>query len=311
MNNLSNVLTQRFAEALEYAFHLHANQTRKGKNTPYFAHLLGVTSLVLEMGGDEDEAIAALLHDAVEDQGGEKTLNQIKHLYGKRVASIVKGCTDSCTTPKPPWTGRKEQYLEDLKTASIEVLRVSLADKLHNARTIVIDLRKEGDEVWQKFNGGKEGTLWYYQESSNSFERLPQKYFVDEFQKVIHEIEEIANANDKKNMKNKLEMNQYQELASRTSGAGGNGERRLIIAALGLAGEAGEFANKVKKRTAHGHNITNESLADELGDVLWYLAEAATACGLNLDDVASNNIQKLSNRYPDGFSSERSINRET
>jgi len=191
----SNILTSRFTEALTYAFQLHAKQTRKGKDTPYFAHLLGVTSLVLEMGGDEDEAIAALLHDAVEDQGGEKTLHQINHLYGKRVASIVEGCTDSYTIPKPPWRKRKEQYIEDLKTASIEVLRVSLADKLHNARTIIIDLRKEGDDVWQKFNGGKEGTIWYYQKLLNSFNRLPQKSFIDEFQKVVHEIEETANTN--------------------------------------------------------------------------------------------------------------------
>jgi NTP pyrophosphatase (non-canonical NTP hydrolase) len=108
-----------------------------------------------------------------------------------------------------------------------------------------------------------------------------------------------------------LQMNTYQELAGRTAGAGGNGDRRLIIAALGLAGEAGEFANLVKKLTAHGHtDITPEVLADELGDVLWYLAEAATACGLELDDVAQENVRKLQKRYPEGFSEERSINRD-
>jgi NTP pyrophosphatase (non-canonical NTP hydrolase) len=108
-----------------------------------------------------------------------------------------------------------------------------------------------------------------------------------------------------------LSMNQYQELAARTAGAGKEGERRQIIAALGLAGEAGEFANLVKKMTAHGHPITADELADELGDVLWYLAEAVTACGLKLNDVAQMNVEKLKSRYPEGFSQERSINRKT
>jgi len=107
-----------------------------------------------------------------------------------------------------------------------------------------------------------------------------------------------------------LNLNQYQKLAERTSGAGGTGDRRLIIAALGLAGEAGEFANMVKKLTAHGHDIPLEKLADELGDVLWYAAEAASACGLVLGDIAEQNVNKLRQRYPEGFSEERSINRK-
>jgi len=110
---------------------------------------------------------------------------------------------------------------------------------------------------------------------------------------------------------NKLTLTQYQEYAQRTAGAGGNGERRLIIAALGLAGEAGEFANLVKKRTAHGHtDITPEILADELGDILWYVAEAASSVGLDLGDIAQANVEKLRKRYPEGFSQERSIHRE-
>jgi NTP pyrophosphatase (non-canonical NTP hydrolase) len=107
-----------------------------------------------------------------------------------------------------------------------------------------------------------------------------------------------------------LTLNEYQTLAARTAGAGGDDERRLIIAALGLAGEAGEFANLVKKRTAHGHDIPNEKLADELGDVLWYIAEAATSCGISLSDLARQNVEKLRRRYPDGFSQERSRNRK-
>ena len=107
-----------------------------------------------------------------------------------------------------------------------------------------------------------------------------------------------------------LTFNEYQNLAGRTAGAGQDGERRQIIAALGLTGEAGEFANMIKKMTANGHSIAANDLADELGDVLWYLAEAATACGLNLDDIARMNVDKLKSRYPEGFSQERSINRE-
>jgi NTP pyrophosphatase (non-canonical NTP hydrolase) len=109
---------------------------------------------------------------------------------------------------------------------------------------------------------------------------------------------------------NELEFDHYQSLANRTSGAGGDGDRRLIIAALGLAGEAGEFANMVKKLTAHGHEIPIDSLSDELGDILWYVAEAATACGLSLGKVAQDNVAKLRRRYPDGFSQDRSINRK-
>jgi NTP pyrophosphatase (non-canonical NTP hydrolase) len=106
-----------------------------------------------------------------------------------------------------------------------------------------------------------------------------------------------------------MKISEYQQLAERTSGAGGQGEGRLIIAALGLTGEAGEFANMIKKLTAHGHDIPSEVLAEELGDVLWYVAEAASACGLDLGDIARQNIDKLKARYPQGFSQERSINR--
>ena len=110
---------------------------------------------------------------------------------------------------------------------------------------------------------------------------------------------------------NKLTLDEYQSLAARTAGAGGAGDRRIIIAALGLAGEAGEFANMVKKMTAHGHEISPETLADELGDILWYAAEAASAIGLSLGDIAQTNVDKLRKRYPEGFSQERSINRQS
>ena len=190
-------LTERFGQALLYAFQLHNQQRRKGNLTPYIAHLLGVCSLVLEDGGDEDEAIAALLHDAAEDQGGKATLEQMRSRFGERVASIVDGCTDTYETPKPPWRQRKDDYLTHLRTASPSILRVSLADKLHNARTILVDLRDQGGQVWQRFNGGKAGSLCYYRSLAQIFQELhssgivcsPMVTMLDE---VVTQIEKLA-----------------------------------------------------------------------------------------------------------------------
>jgi len=147
-------LGDRFTDALAYATGLHARQRRKGTDVPYIAHLLGVAAIVLEDGGDEDEAIAALLHDAVEDQGGQPTLAAIRARFGARVAEIVLGCTDADTVPKPPWRWRKEQYIAHVRHASASVRRVSLADKLHNARAILHDQRQIGDAVFARFAGG-------------------------------------------------------------------------------------------------------------------------------------------------------------
>lgn len=157
-------LTDRFTDAMTYTISLHQSQSRKNTDVPYISHLLAVTSLVLEEGGDEDLAIAALLHDAVEDQGGMDRLNEIRQLYGDHVANIVEACTDSFTSPKSPWKIRKDYYLDHLKNADNDVLLVSLADKLHNSSTIYRDLQKEGGIIWDRFNGGKEGTIWYYKQ---------------------------------------------------------------------------------------------------------------------------------------------------
>ena len=154
--------TNRFGEALLFALQLHADQTRKGSEIPYIAHLLSVTALVIEDGGDEDMVIAALLHDAVEDQGGLTVLDIIREKFGEHVAKIVLGCSDAFGEPKPAWRERKEKYLGHLRWADPDIQRVSLADKLHNARSILRDLRRNGNQIWNKFNGGKEGTLWYY-----------------------------------------------------------------------------------------------------------------------------------------------------
>lgn len=164
-------LSKRFPEALSYSFLLHRNQERKGSGVPYVAHILAVASLVLDHRGDEDEAIAALLHDAVEDQGGEQTAADIRRVFGDRVADIVIGCSDSLSTTKPPWRERKQQYLAHLETASPSVQLVSSCDKLHNARCILEDYLCEKEALWERFTGGREGVLWYYRALANMFER--------------------------------------------------------------------------------------------------------------------------------------------
>lgn len=149
--------------ALALAHELHRGQLRKGTRVPYVTHPLAVASLVAEAGGGEPEIAAALLHDAVEDGGGQEALARIRAEVGPEVAAIVEGCTDTDETPKPPWRPRKEAYLASLRTASPSVLLVSAADKLHNARAIVDDLREVGaDALFARFTGGREGTLWYY-----------------------------------------------------------------------------------------------------------------------------------------------------
>ncbi len=191
-------LTQRFEDAFKYAADLHRKQFRKGTGIPYLAHLLGVTALVLEDGGDEDQAIAALLHDAAEDQGGRAILEEIKIRFGDRVASIVDGCTDTYEDPKPAWRQRKENYIEHLRLAAPDVRRVSLADKLQNARSILVDLKRSGDEVWGRFNGGKEGTMWYYRALVKVFQELDSSILVNEFSKVVDDIEKISTTEDRR-----------------------------------------------------------------------------------------------------------------
>ena len=155
MEQSKRFLTHRFDLALHFASGLHHAQRRKGTDTPYIAHLMSVAALVLESGGDEDQAIAALLHDAMEDQGGPPTLKMIRQLFGDRVAETVRECSDSESVDpdtKEPWHRRKQAYLTHLSTASTDALLVSVADKLHNARTVLSDYRQIGDEIWRRFN---------------------------------------------------------------------------------------------------------------------------------------------------------------
>lgn len=183
---------ERLDEALVYASKLHREQTRKGTEIPYLMHLLSVAALVGEAGGDEDEVIAAILHDAVEDQGGAPVLKAIGLQFGQRVADIVAGCTDTDQTPKPPWRARKEAYIAHLAEADRSVLLVSMADKLHNARSIVSDLRHDKANVWSKFTGGRDGTLWYYQTIVTAYERLGPSRMHDELKRTVEEMVRLS-----------------------------------------------------------------------------------------------------------------------
>jgi (p)ppGpp synthase/HD superfamily hydrolase len=185
-------LTERFEAALVYAHQLHRHQTRKVNCTPYIAHLLSVTALVLEDGGSEDEAIAALLHDAVEDQGGQATREEIKQRFGDTVVAIVDGCTESDTIPKPPWRDRKQRYLEQLRQGSPSVRRVALADKLHNARTIVLDYRQQGENLWSAFTSGKDGLMWFYHSLLELYPPTDPSPMVGELRRVVEELEQLV-----------------------------------------------------------------------------------------------------------------------
>ncbi len=185
-------LTSRFEDALLFATQLHAKQWRKGTSIPYVAHLLAVTSIVLEHGGDEDEAIAALLHDAIEDQGGVPMREEIRRRFGNVVVEIVDGCTDADVYPKPPWRARKEAYIAHLREASAEVRLVSAADKLHNARAVLADYRVLGESLWRRFHGGRDGTLWYYRSVVNALRDAGMSPLVEEIERVVSEIELLA-----------------------------------------------------------------------------------------------------------------------
>ncbi|BBD58930.1 hypothetical protein NIES2109_17090 [Nostoc sp. HK-01] len=181
-------LTANFESALVYATHLHRHQTRKISGVPYISHLLSVAALVLEAGGTEAEAIAALLHDSIEDQGGKSTREDIRLRFGETIVAIVDGCTESDTHPKPPWEERKQKYLDNLRFASPSIRLVSLADKLHNVRSLLADLRQHGSSVWQEFKTGKEGTIWFYQQLEQVYLATGSDFLTEEFSRVIQEL---------------------------------------------------------------------------------------------------------------------------
>jgi len=182
-------LTPRFDEAVRYAREVHAGQDRKATGVPYLSHLLGVSSIVLDDGGSEDEAIGGLLHDAAEDHGGRVRLQDIRSHFGQAVASIVEDCTDSWDTPKPPWAERKRAYAEHARLLPAASLRVSVADKVHNTYAILRDLRNQGEAVWQRFSAAPDDVLAYYQSLVRSYREAGGGKLVDELERIVRGIE--------------------------------------------------------------------------------------------------------------------------
>jgi (p)ppGpp synthase/HD superfamily hydrolase len=186
-------LSRQFEKALVYATRAHGDQTRKKTGIPYIAHILGVTAIAMEYGANETEAIAALLHDAVEDCGGAKRLRDIERKFGNEVARIVEGCTDTDQTPKPPWLERKKAYLAHVRHAPMPTKLVSASDKLHNVRAILMNYRKEGERLWSRFNAGKQGALWYYRALVNAFSGKRIQPLVQEFDRTLTVLELLSN----------------------------------------------------------------------------------------------------------------------
>src|SRR5213080_4907928 len=188
-------LSEQFEEALIYATRAHCNQKRKKTGIPYTAHILGVTAIALEYGANETEAISALLHDTVEDCGGAERLRDIRERFGAGVAGIVDGCTDTYERPKPPWLERKRAYIEHLKDSDSSTRLVSASDKLHNTRAILAELRRNGTEVFDRFAGKKDGTLWYYCALVTAFrEHGNHTDLIGELDRVVTEIEKLTGA---------------------------------------------------------------------------------------------------------------------
>src|SRR2546429_226030 len=185
--------TDRLAGAFRYAAELHRSQLRKGTDIPYISHLMAVAAIVLEQGGDEAQAVAALLHDAIEDHPDDgRTRDTIRARFGDRVATLVEACTDADTHPKPLWGERKERYLEHLPQAPRAARLIVLADKLHNARAILADHRAVGEQIWARFNAPKDSTLRYYRALADAFARLEPGRLAAEFERVVVELEEAA-----------------------------------------------------------------------------------------------------------------------
>ena len=183
--------TDRFASAMAYAYQVHSGQRRKGTGIPYIAHILGVTAIAMEYGADEDQSIGALLHDAAEDGGGEATLAEIRARFGDVVAEIVLGCSDSLVEDpedKLPWQERKENYLAHLESASQSVCLVSAADKLHNVRSIIRDYHEHGEAIWDRFQGSRDGTLWYYETVADTLIRRYRSQLTRDLQDEVDKL---------------------------------------------------------------------------------------------------------------------------
>jgi (p)ppGpp synthase/HD superfamily hydrolase len=190
-------LGTRFATAFQMALRLHQRQHRKGTEVPYISHLMAVAAIALENGANEDQTIAALLHDAAEDQGGAPILIQIEQHFGPEVARIVLGCTDNMGSEKLSWRSRKEAYLTHLTMAPDDVRLVCAADKLHNVRCLLVDLRHDGEPTWERFAGKKDGTLWYYRAITDIFLKLGPERIAVELDLVVGELQRLAGEHSK------------------------------------------------------------------------------------------------------------------
>jgi (p)ppGpp synthase/HD superfamily hydrolase len=198
---MAPLTTARFESAMLYAHQVHQGQRRKGTGIPYIAHVLGVAALAMEYGANEDEAIGALLHDAAEDGGGEATLAEIRARFGDAVGEIVLGCSDSLVEDpedKLPWRERKENYLAHLENVSTAVCLVSAADKLHNVRSIMRDYREHGEEIWERFQGRRDGTLWYYETVADVLIRRYRSQLTRDLQDAVDELLRITVTEERK-----------------------------------------------------------------------------------------------------------------
>jgi len=192
-------LSGQFSKALVYAELKHHNQVRKGGNIPYFGHLLSVAGLVINDGGSEDQAIAAVLHDCVEDAGGAPTLDEIRKNFGEGVACIVDECSDTDVEPKPPWRERKTAYIEHLAQVGTDTLLVSVADKLDNARSMLRDYHEHGPKLWERFTvKDPRDHLWYYGGLLEAYrKRGLDSWMVDELGRVVDELKRLVEGGDR------------------------------------------------------------------------------------------------------------------
>ena len=184
----------KYKKALDFAYKIHFDQNRKKTKIPYFTHLVSVSNHVIEDGGTTDEAIGGLLHDAVEDQGGLKTLKKIRKLFGNNVAKIVNECSDSIVVPKPPWLARKKKYISDIKKKGQSSMFVSLCDKLHNGTCIVNDHKRVGKKIWKRFTASPKQVAWYYESLCKEFSKhlKGHKVLKDNYLMVVKDIKKVV-----------------------------------------------------------------------------------------------------------------------
>ena len=193
IGEVTTKLTSRYRDALDDAFDFHSHQSRKAGGQPYLLHVLAVSAMVMEDGGDEDQAVAALLHDAPEDSGGDAALAMIRNKYGDTVADLVLGVTETTMSPKPPWRERKEYYLKSLSRDSVGCLRIALADKVHNLESLNSELRLVGSSLWSSFSTGPAEQVWFFTAMWRIFiNRFPAGRLLDRYEAALEVFNELV-----------------------------------------------------------------------------------------------------------------------